>query len=139
MEEKEIVQSLRICSHRTDVQACTECPLFDNEDCMGDMMAGAADLIEHLTAENAALREKVPQWVSVDDRHPKPGTRVLATDGVFVGEAYRTSADTWRRYDGIAMRDCIGSVVTHWMPLPEAPKFADVLRGAPEAPEGEKT
>ena len=88
----------------------------------------AADLIERMTAENAkaeaerdALREKVPQWISVDDRHPKTGTRVLATDGVFVGEAYRTSADTWRRYDGIAMRDCIGSVVTHWMPLPEAP------------------
>lgn len=77
---------------------------------------------ERHTCENAALREKVPQWVSVDDRHPKPGTRVLATDGVFVGEAYRTSADTWRRYDGIAMRDCIGSVVTHWMPLPEAPE-----------------
>ena len=55
MEEKEIVQSLRICSHRTDVQACTECPLFDSEDCMGDMMAGAADLIERLTAENMVL------------------------------------------------------------------------------------
>lgn len=55
MEEKETVQSLRICSHRTDVQACTECPLFDNEDCMGDMMAGAADLIERLTAENVVL------------------------------------------------------------------------------------
>lgn len=110
----------------------------------------AADLIERLTAENAdlrkeiewkdmvialaqreqakaeaerdTLREKVPRWISVEDRHPKTGTRVLATDGVFVGEAYRTSADTWRRYDGIAMRDCIGSVVTHWMPLPGAPE-----------------
>lgn len=139
MTDKEIIRALRICSRRTDVQTCAECPLFDNEDCMGDMTIGAADLIERLTAENAALREKVPQWISVDDRHPKPGTRVLATDGVFVGEAYRTSADTWRRYDGVAMRDCIGSVVTHWMPLPEAPKFADVLRGAPEAlEEGEK-
>lgn len=57
MTDKEIVQSLRICSHRTDVQACTECPLFDSEDCMGDMMAGAADLIERLNAENTALRE----------------------------------------------------------------------------------
>lgn len=43
-------------------------------------------------------------------------------DGVFVGEAYRTSADTWRKYDGIAMRDCLGSIVTHWMPLPSAPE-----------------
>lgn len=33
-----------------------------------------------------------------------------------------TSADTWRRYDGIAMRDCLGSIVTHWMPLPEVPE-----------------
>ncbi len=95
----------------------------------------AADLIDRLTAENAALREKVPQWISAEERRPEPGKRVLATDGVFVGEAYRTSADTWRKYDGIAMRDCLGSIVTHWMPLPSAPKFADILRGAPEAPE----
>lgn len=125
MTDKEIIQALRVCSRRTDAQTCAECPLFDSEDCMGDMMVGAADLIERLTAENTALREKVPRWISVDDRHPKPGTRVLATDGVFVGEAYRTSADTWRRYDGIAMRDCIGSIVTHWMPLPEAPEEDD--------------
>ena len=92
-------------------------------ECYETVKSIAADrLIERLTAENAALREKVPRWISVNDRRPKPGTRVLATDGVFVGEAYRTSADTWRRYDGIAMRDCIGSVVTHWMPLPEAPE-----------------
>lgn len=125
MTDKEIIQALRICSRRTDAQTCAVCPLFDSEDCMGDMMAGAADLIECLTAENVALREKVPQWISVDDRHPKTGTRVLATDGVFVGEAYRTSADTWRRYDGIAMRDCLGSIVTHWMPLPESPEVND--------------
>ena len=122
MTDKEIIQALRICSRRTDAQTCTECPLFDSEDCMGDMMVGAADLIERLTAENTALREKVPQWISVEERRPEPGKRVLATDGVFVGEAYRTSADTWRRYDGIAMRDCLGSIVTHWMPLLEAPE-----------------
>ena len=69
-------------------------------------------------AERDALLGK---WISVDGTLPAPGTRVLATDGVFVGEAYRTSADTWRRYDGMAMRDCIGSVVTHWMPLPPVP------------------
>lgn len=116
MTDKEIIQALRICSRRTDAQTCAECPLFDSEDCRGDMMVGAADLIERLTAENTALREKVPQWISVEERRPEPGKRVLATDGVFVGEAYRTSADTWRRYDGIAMRDCLGSVVTHWLP-----------------------
>lgn len=120
MIAKEIIQALRLCG-KIDSN-CRECKLWGNDRCVEHLAGAAADLIEHLTAENAVLREKVPQWVSVDDRHPKPGTRVLATDGVFVGEAYRTSADTWRRYDGIAMRDCIGSVVTHWMPLPEAPE-----------------
>lgn len=125
MTDKEIIQALRICSRRTDAQTCAECPLFDSEDCRGDMMVGAADLIERLTAENTALREKGPLWISVEERRPEPGKRVLATDGVFVDEAYRTSADTWRRYDGIAMRDCLGSVVTHWLPLPEAPEGGD--------------
>lgn len=120
MTDKEIIQALRLCG-KIDSN-CRECKLWGNDRCVEHLAGAAADLIERLTAENAALREKVPRWISVDDRHPKPGTRVLATDGVFVGEAYRTSADTWRRYDGIAMRDCIGSVVTHWMPLPEAPE-----------------
>ena len=126
MTEKEIVQALRCCQIGVP---CEKCPVVGNKDCFEEVNTAAADLIERLTAENAALREKVPQWISVEERRPEPGKRVLATDGVFVGEAYRTSADTWRRYDGIAMRNCLGSIVTHWMPLPEAPE-------APE--EGEK-
>lgn len=70
-------------------------------------------------AERDALLQ---QWTSVDDELPAPGNRVIATDGYFVGEAYRTISGTWNRYDGVAMRDCIGSIVTHWMPLPSLPK-----------------
>lgn len=150
MTDKEIIQALRCCEREKCGDDSSQCPLYSDSDCITHLSGPTADLIEKLTAENAdlrkelewkdmvialaqreqakaeaerdTLREKVPQWISVDDRRQKPGTRVLATDGVFVGEAYRTSADTWRRYDGIAMRDCIGSVVTHWMPLPEAPE-----------------
>lgn len=117
-KEKEIVKSLRCCAEGE----CKDCQLYGKIACVETLCKYALDLIECLTAENAALREKVPQWISVEERRPEPGKRVLATDGVFVGEAYRTSADTWRRYDGIAMRDCLGSIVTHWMPLPEAPE-----------------
>lgn len=119
MTAQEIVQALRCCKFGVP---CEKCPVVGNKDCFDEVNTAAAELIERLTAENAALREKVPQWISVEEQRPEPGKRVLATDGVFVGEAYRTSADTWRRYDGIAMRDCLGSVVTHWMQLPEAPK-----------------
>lgn len=114
MTGQEIVQALRCCASGESEE---ECPFTKKYGCDGCPKV-SADLIERLTAENAALREKVPQWISVEERRPEPGKRVLATDGVFVGEAYRTSADTWRRYDGIAMRDCLGSIVTHWMPLP---------------------
>lgn len=132
MTDKEIVRALRSCAEGE----CKDCAMHeDTQSCQENLLGKAAEAIERLTAENAALREKVPQWISVEERRPEPGKRVLATDGVFVGEAYSTSADTWRRYDGIAMRDCLGSIVTHWMPLPEEPKFADILRGAPEAPE----
>lgn len=119
MTGQEIVQALRCCKIGVP---CEKCPVVGNKDCFEEVNTAAAELIERLTAENAALREKVPQWISVEERRPEPGKRVLATDGVFVGEAYRTSADTWRRYDGIAMRDCLGSIITNWMPLPEAPE-----------------
>ena len=136
MKNKEIAQALRCCAKGLGHDdACENCKVGGIQDRREYIEFAAANVIERLTAENAALREKVPQWISVEERRPEPGKRVLATDGVFVGEAYRTSADTWRRYDGIAMRDCLGSIVTHWMPLPEEPKFADILRGAPEAPE----
>lgn len=55
MTTDEIVRALRVCSRRTDAQTCAECPLFDSEECMGDMMVGAADLIERLIAENVIL------------------------------------------------------------------------------------
>lgn len=121
MTGKEIVQALRCCAKGLGHDdACENCKVGEIQDRREYIEFAAANVIERLTAENAALREKVPQWISVEERRPEPGKRVLATDGVFVGEAYRTSADTWRRYDGIAMRDCLGSIVTHWMPLPEA-------------------
>ena len=120
MTGKEIIEALRLCG-KIDSN-CRECKLWGEARCVEHLAVAAADLIERLTAENAALREKVPQWISVEEQRPEPGKRVLATDGVFVGEAYRTSADTWRRYDGIAMRDCFGSIVTDWMPLPETPE-----------------
>ena len=72
------------------------------------------------------------EWVSVEDTVPDPGERVLATDGIFVGEAYRTSADSWHRHTGFPWRDGVtGRTVKYWMPLPEPPD-----RRPPERQEG---
>ena len=74
-------------------------------------------LVEHLETFT-----QPNEWVSVEDAVPDPGERVLATDGTFVGEAYRTSANTWYRHTGFPWRDCLQSIVTLWMPLPTADK-----------------
>ena len=62
------------------------------------------------------------EWVSVEDTVPDPGERVLATDGIFVGEAYRSSANSWFRHTGFPWRDGVtGRTVRFWMPLPTPP------------------
>ena len=126
MTEKEIVQALRCCSYGC---VCEKCPSRQDENCIDHVnVSAAAAAIERLVAENAALREKVAQWISVKDadRRAPAGQRVIATDGVFVGEAYRTSADSWRRYDDYRLwHDATGHTVTHWMPLPEVPEEGD--------------
>lgn len=116
MTDQEIVRALRCCANGES----EECPFTEKYGCDGCPKV-SADLIERLTAENAALREKVPQWVSVKDRLPEWGQRVIATNGVFVGEAFRRIMDIWLRYDDGAARACIADEVTHWMPLPPAP------------------
>lgn len=55
MTEKEIVQALRCCESGIP---CTRCQLVSNKNCVNVMHKREADLIERLTAENAALREK---------------------------------------------------------------------------------
>ena len=72
--------------------------------------------------------ESVPSaWISVKDRLPEPGLRVLATDGNFVGESYISTAGNWYRYGTpwtVAWKDWSKdkTTVTHWMPLPDAPE-----------------
>lgn len=62
------------------------------------------------------------EWVSVEDAVPDPGARVFATDGIFVGEAYRSSANSWFRHTGFPWRDGVtGRTVRFWMPLPAPP------------------
>ena len=123
MTEKEIIRALRVCSRRTDAQTCAKCPLFDSEDCMGDMMVGAADLIERLTAENAALREKVPQWISVEDRLPidrlsKYLVAFRDAGGSIVDMARYFPSDGWTCNNWEAPQN----LITHWMTLPGAPE-----------------
>lgn len=91
--------------------------------------SAAACLIERLTAENAALREKVQQWVSVEDRLPEPGVPVLVN---YIGTDELPHADgvvAWTDWGALwwegslaDSEDEVAVPITHWMPLPEAPE-----------------
>lgn len=92
-------------------------------------------IIQDLRRENAELRARVPEWISVDDRLPDEDGSYLVTTNLFSG---RQSIDIcWFAKDGkyeLAGQKCVwyfydgecGSVstdsVTHWTPLPEPPK-----------------
>lgn len=118
-KEKEIVQALRcistVCS-ATD-RDCLKCGYFRKWfGCDADRLStDAADLIERLTAENAALREK-KRWISVTEKTPEYDMPQLALnadgDALIANYAYGEWFDTWGQ----------NVEVTHWMPLPEAPE-----------------
>ena len=121
MTDKEIVRALRCCASGESEE---ECPFTKKYGCDGCPKV-SADLIERLTAENAALREKVPQWISVEDRPPEAWKNEEDNTlinymiyspyfGVDIGN-YHKEAGTW-----LCM--ALPCTVTHWMPLPEAPE-----------------
>lgn len=123
----DIVKSLR-----EECETCSENSVCRN----GVNLAGlycansdAADLIENqqnhiraLLQANDALR---PAWIPVTERLPEDRSDVLVVAywrerwGVYMGWCAPERAE-WSVHIGIGDRNDIA--VTHWMPLPEAPK-----------------
>ena len=119
MTDKEIIQALRRCQFGAP---CARCPAVSYKNCMDETHKCAADLIERLTAENAALWEKVPQWISVEERLPIDRIKkylVAFRDlgGPIVDMARYFPSDGWTCDNWEVPQ----KLITHWMPLPEAP------------------
>lgn len=141
MTDKEIVQALRCeARHKTSSNVgCKKCPYWEPEgleewqklhgwtSCkVYQIISDAADAIERLLAENAALREKVPQWISVEDRLPTDHLKreLIAfqdAGGKIVDMARYVPGFGWRCYGWDVQQD----EITHWMPLPEGPEEGD--------------
>ncbi len=61
------------------------------------------------------------EWVSVYDRLPEPGERVLATDCGFVGEFYINKRGKWQRYNVNCSELLMALDILYWMPLSAPP------------------
>lgn len=61
------------------------------------------------------------EWVSVDEKLPEPGKRVLATDCGFVGEFYINERGQWQRYNVNCHALLMALDILYWMPLPAPP------------------
>lgn len=122
MTYEEIIQELRQCA-KSDCSSCGMCPIFPDRECVEHLATAAASLIERLTAENVALREKVPQWISVEDRLPidrlsKYLVAFRDAGGSIVDMARYFPSDGWTCNNWEVPQN----LITHWMPLPEAPE-----------------
>jgi hypothetical protein len=68
--------------------------------------------------------EEERRWRKCSDEMPEDGAEVLASDGVGIWLCYKTTlsdGSPWFQPDGLPHIEG----VTHWMPLPSAPKEAD--------------
>ena len=79
-------------------------------------------MIQDLRRENAELRARMPQWISVEDRLPEPWKQVLIYSRYDFCESafYIGVTGKWRVTWNHEMLDA--DSVTHWMLLPEPPK-----------------
>lgn len=83
----------------------------------------ASELLEQVLYDIQHMPTLTPpnEWVSVYDRLPEPGERVLATDCGFVGEFYINKRGKWQRYNVNCSELLMALDILYWMPLPAPP------------------
>lgn len=108
-----------------------------NVDMPKQMVADAISYIKQLENHIGELTEKVkqlesaqPRWINTSDELPAPYTRVLASAIDNDGESIVVITEYTHRLYGLGLTGWIepwqyfycNYKITHWMPLPEAPK-----------------
>ena len=133
MTTEQLVKTLRYCS---TVGMCDGCWLttiqkeFGAPFCDDKLKQKAADLIEQQAARIKELETKAPRWIPVTERLPENGVPVLINYiGNSDGKYHPDATAVWTDYGCFwwegSLEDCDAEVavpITHWMPLPEAPK-----------------
>ena len=96
-----------------------ESALCDEEHADPHFLNGVESVLEW--AQTLPTLTPQNEWVSVYDRLPEPGERVLATDCGFVGEFYINKRGKWQRYNVNCSELLMALDILYWMPLPAPP------------------
>lgn len=125
MTDKEIIQAMRCCATHIE-KGCGLCPQMKYVRCTERLADEAITMIERLTAENAALREK-QLWQPVLAGNPERKGCYLVTVRHWIDGAPVVREAFWNGVDWLSCerRHEITPRVTAWMPLPEAPEEGD--------------
>ena len=106
MTYEEIIQALRCCAEGE----CKDCAMHeDTQRCQENLLDKAAEAIERLTAENAALREK-QRRIPVTERMPEE-IKAPFTEDTMINLASQVLGVEPRRLREIAEADKDGRVV----------------------------
>lgn len=112
--QEEIKKALECCG--ADEPCGEECPYLPEVDlCIGMIARDALACIQQLEAQQ-------PRWISVKERLPENGQKVIATfkneGGVIVDQARYSNGE----FDFASWAYVWHENITHWMPMPEPPK-----------------
>ena len=126
LKPEELVKALRHCGND---YPCKTCPVElqkDESTCIGVLFKHCIDQIERDQKEIAELREKLPKWISVKEKLPidrlkKYLVAFRDAGGSIVDMARYFPSDGWTCDNW----DVPQNLITHWMPLPEAPEEGD--------------
>lgn len=119
---EEIKHTLRYCWCKDEKHQCIKCPYNkENDSCDKALDADALAYIQQLEDHIRDLTKMVPRWISVEDRLPENGQKVIATfkneEGVIVDQARYSNGE----FDFASWAYVWHENITHWMPMPELP------------------
>lgn len=129
MTEKEIVQALRCCAKGLGHDdACENCKVGEIQDRREYIEFAAANVIERLTAENAALREKQAEAEAERD--------ALIEQIKERHDCLDCKHNDFCKFDGAIFFDCMNCVTKNCPCAGCCDSSRWEWRGLPEAPEG---
>ena len=107
---EEIAKALHLCYNPPS--SCDDCPYDECKDCVEVVARDAEECIR-------ALVNKLPRWISVEEKLPKRGAIVLCYTKYFYEVLqWDDDAEQWVGQYSVNAKH----YVTHWMPLPEPPE-----------------